>query len=156
MDILYREGQTELISEKLNIAKSDVDLILKNYSAYLREKINSGETVKILNICYLKNTEESKEVKRETLGYIASELSKQTKIGSVTVLRVLNTLEECIIRDLNEGKGYSIRGLIRIRCIDVGGTKKVRIKKSTKDNGKPIYVVTLNSFKRKVGYYNAG
>lgn len=155
MEILYRGEQTELIAEKLKLFKSDVDLILRFYVSYLREKINKGETVKILNICYIKNSNEKNAV-RETLGYIASEISIMTNIGSTTVLRVLNTLEECIIEDISKGKGYSIRGLVRIRCEEINGVKKVRIKKSTKDNGKPVYIVTLNSFKRRVGVNIAG
>lgn len=152
MNILYREGQTDRIAKKLNLNKIDVDLILKNYNAYLQEKIANGETVKILNICYLKNQNENAETKRETLGYIATEIAKYMNMGSATVLRVLTTLEEFIVKDIANGEGYSLRGLIRIRCVD----EKVRIKKSTKYNGEPLYVVTLNSFRRKVGAYNAG
>ena len=152
-DVLYRGEQTNLISEKLNLPKSDVDLILKNYTAYLREKLIKGETIKVLNICYIKNPDEPKNVHRETLGFISTELSKQSRVGSITIQRVLTTLEELIIKDISEGKAYSLRGLIRIRCIDTDAGKKVRIKKSTKDNGSPVYIVTLNSFRRKVEKY---
>ena len=146
LDILYREEQIYKISKRLNINKVDVNLIIKNYSSYLQEKLNVGETIKILNICYIKNVQEESDFKLETLGYIATEIADNTNMGRETVLRVLSTLEECIIQDIKNGKGYSLRGLVRIRCTD----GKVRIKKSTKYNGKPVYVVTLNSFRRKV------
>lgn len=154
VDVLYRDVQTELIADKLSLSKKDVDLILRSYVSYLREKINSGNTVKVLNICYIKNKENDKEL-RETLGYIATEISNVIKVGSTTIRRVLSTLEEFIISDIAEGKAYSIRGLVRIRCEEVNGEKRVRIKKSTKDNGKPIHIVTLDSFRKRVGDYIA-
>ena len=155
MDILFRDEQVAIISKRLNIAKSDVNLILGNYVLYLQEKVDNSETVKILNICYLKNTESGVKNK-ETLGYIATEIANSTSMGRATVLRVLTTLEELIIQDLQKGKGFCIRGLIRIRRIEEKGSKKVRIKKSVKYNGEPVYIVTLNSFKRRVGVLNAG
>ena len=70
------------------------------------------------------------------------------------MLRVLTTLEELIIQDIVDGKGYAIKGLVRIRYLeDSNGVKKVRIKKSVKYLGKPICVVAMNSFKRKVEEY---
>lgn len=154
MDIIYTKEQIASIANELGISKSDVNNILGCYSGYLQTKILEGKTVKILNICYLKNNNENLDISnayRETLAYIATELSEMIGLGSVTIQRVLSTLEDFIVADIKEGKGYSLRGLVRIRCNKDG---KVRIKKSTKWNGEPVSVVTLHSFKRRVE--NAG
>lgn len=154
MDIIYTKEQIASIANELGISKSDVNNILGSYSGYLQTKILEGKTVKILNICYLKNNNENLDISnayRETLAYIATELSEMIGLGSVTIQRVLSTLEDFIVADIKEGKGYSLRGLVRIRCNKDG---KVRIKKSTKWNGEPVSVVTLHSFKRRVE--NAG
>lgn len=154
MNIIYTKEQIASIANELGISKSDVNNILGCYSGYLQTKILEGKTVKILNICYLKNNNENLDISnayRETLAYIATELSEIIGIGSVTIQRVLSTLEDFIVADIKNGKGYSLRGLVRIRCNDNG---KVRIKKSTKWNGEPINVVTLHSFKRRIE--NAG
>lgn len=154
MDIIYTKEQISNIAKELGISKNDVNTVLGCYSSYLQNKIDMGNTIKILNICYLKNNKENLDISnayRETLAYIATELSKMIDIGSVTILRVLNTLEDFIVADIKDGKGYSLRGLVRIRCNKDG---KVRIKKSTKWNGEPVSVVTLHSFKRRVE--NAG
>lgn len=154
MDIIYTKEQIASIANELGISKSDVNNILGCYSGYLQTKILEGKTVKILNICYLKNNNENLDISnayRETLAYVATELSEMIGLGSVTIQRVLSTLEDFIVADIKEGKGYSLRGLVRIRCNKDG---KVRIKKSTKWNGEPVSVVTLHSFKRRVE--NAG
>lgn len=154
MDIIYTKEQIASIANELGISKSDVNNILGSYSGYLQTKILEGKTVKILNICYLKNNNENLDISnayRETLAYIATELSEMIGLGSVTIQRVLSTLEDFIVADIKNGKGYSLRGLVRIRCNKDG---KVRIKKSTKWNGEPVSVVTLHSFKRRVE--NAG
>ena len=154
MNIIYTKEQIASIANELGISKSDVNSILGCYSGYLQTKILEGKTVKILNICYLKNNNENLDIGnayRETLAYIATELSEMIGLGSVTIQRVLSTLEDFIVADIKEGKGYSLRGLVRIRCNKDG---KVRIKKSTKWNGEPVSVVTLHSFKRRVE--NAG
>lgn len=153
MEIVSRGGQIDLISERLNISKKDVSLILFNYTTYIQEKINAGETVKFLNICYFKNTEEPKDFTRETLAYIATEIANVSDMGRVTVLRVLTTLEELIIQDIVEGKGYAIKGLVRVRYEKIDGVRKVRIRKSVKYLGRPVCVVLINSFKRKVEAY---
>lgn len=154
MNIIYTKEQIATIANELGISKSDVNSILGSYSGYLQTKILEGKTVKILNICYLKNNNENLDIcnaYRETLAYVATELSEMIGIGSITIQRVLSTLEDFIVADIKNGKGYSLRGLVRIRC-NVDG--KVRIKKSTKWNGEPINVVTLHSFKRRIE--NAG
>lgn len=157
MDILFREEQVEKIAVKLNISKQNVNLILYNYSTYLQNKLRSGNTIKVLNICYVGNPNEPKDANRETLGFIATELSMLSNMGSTTILRVLLTLEELIIKDIKSGIGYCIRGLIRIRCIrDDNGEYHVRIRKSTNFNGMPVRIITLNSFRRRVDMCNAG
>lgn len=158
MQIICKEGQIDLVATKLNLPKSAVDSIIVNYTRYLQEKICRGDTVKVLNICYIKNPDGSNDV-RETLGYIATEIANMTDMGRVTVLRVLTTLEEVIIRDLRKSDsslGYSLRGLIRIRVIKGTGDNKVLIKRSVSLTGKPIKICTLSSFRRRVGVLNAG
>lgn len=150
MVVNYRETHTAQIAEELKITKKDVDDILLNYFGYLETKLRIGETVRVLGICYIKNPESKTDVK-ETLSYIAKELSDVLGIGTETIKRVLNTLERNIIKGIVKGEAHNIRGLVRVRCIvDEAGEPHVRIKKSTKYNGDPKYIVTLNSFKRKV------
>lgn len=151
MEINYRETQTTQIASELRLTKKDVDDILSNYYGYLETKLRMGETVRVLGICYIKNPVSNGSEAKETLSYIAYELSKALGIGSETIKRVLNTLEKNIIKGITRGEAYSIRGLIRVRCIlGKDGEPHVRVKKSTKYNGDPKYVVTLNSFRRKV------
>lgn len=162
MVINYRKSQTERIASKLNLAKIDVDTILKLYYSYLIGDLFKGKTVKVLNICYLHNQSEGKVTtnrveSRETLAYIAKEISDFSGFGTETIKGVLNSLEDDIVEGICQGEAFAIKGLVRIRCIvDESGQRRVRIKKSTNYNGLPISVVTLNSFRRKVGSYNAG
>lgn len=155
MEIWYRERQVEEVAEKLKVTKADIDLVFRNYAAYLQERVNEGRTVKVLNICYLKNKVSGDDDKIETLAYIATEIANSTGMGNVTVSRILSALEDVIIKDICNGVGFSIRGLVRIRVISENREKRVRIKKSTKYNGMPITVVTLGAFRRRVGSYNA-
>ena len=151
MEVVYKESQVEMISNMLNISKRDVDLVLMNYRNYLQLKINNGETVRVLGICYLVNINEGIDVERETLGYVASEIAIMSGMGSVTVLNILTALEDCIVHDISEGKGYCLKGLIRVRgVINDKGELKVRVLKSVIYNGENIRVSTLNSFRRKV------
>ena len=155
MEIWYREKQVDEIARRLNIPKNDVDLVLYNYTMYLQARVNAGQTVKVLNICYLKNSENVADEKIETLAYISTEIANLSSMGRVTVHRILLLLEELIVKDLGEGLGFAIKGLIRIRALYENGERKVRIKKSTKYNSKRVTVVTLNAFRRKVASYNA-
>lgn len=155
MEVWYREKQVEEIAEKLRISKSDVDLILRNYFEYLQERVAEGRTVKFLNICYLRQNEGGEE-RLETLAYISTEIAKATGMGNVTVHSVLSLLEDIIAKDLRNGVAFSMRGVVRIRAIIEDGQCRVRVRKSTKYNSKPITVSTLNAFRRKVGMFDAG
>lgn len=153
--ILYNGNQIDNIAESLRLNKRVVNLVLFNYRTYLEEKINSGETVKVLNICYIRNYENTKDYEHETLAYIASNIARGTDMGSVTVLRILTTLEEMIVRDIAHGERYALKGLIRIRTVVTEDGVRVRVAKSSKYNNKPVKVVVLGSFKRKVEEMNA-
>ena len=156
MEIWYRDRQVEEVAERLQVAKTDVDLVFRNYASYLQDRVSSVKTVKVLNICYLKNGKSDMDEKLETLAYVATEIASISGMGRVTVYSILSALEDIIIKDVCSGVGFSIRGLVRIRAIDENGGKRVRIKKSTKYNGEPIAVVTLNAFRRRVAAYHAG
>ena len=149
MELVTKSLQIDDIAKKLNIYKTDVEIIISNYISYLQRKVNVGESVKILNICYLNNQGEATKVSRnrETLGYIATELADMLNLGSSTVLRVLNALEDSIIDYILDNKSYTLRGLVRIR-ISENGT--VSIRKSTRYSGNLMRVTILGSFKRKV------
>lgn len=152
MSAVYRSEQIDTISGRLNLSKSDVNLILSNYNCYLEEKIRSGNTVKVLNVCYIRNLNEKNFSSRETLAYVATEIADATSMGSVTVLRVLTTLDELIAEDVKNGNDYYIRGLINIRCIKgENGEKKLRVRKSSKYCGEPAVAIVTSSFKRRVG-----
>ena len=154
MNIVYSGDLDDKIAERLRIPKQTVHLVLYNYYHYLREKVNGNESIKELNICYLNNVNEPKDVERETMGYISSEISNFSNIGNVTILSILNTLEDVILEELLNGVGVSIRGLIRIKYDK--NTKKLTIRKSTSFNGKPVKAYILYSFKRKVELRDAG
>lgn len=149
METIYRDVQVAQLSRKLNIPKSTVSEILNEYVGYLKGKLDNGETVKFLNICYLR-VAGKEEKERETLAYVSTEIGRKVNVGSVVVLRVLTSFEEYLISDLQRFYSYSIRGLIRIKLEkNHKGEYKVRTKKSTVYNGKDVYVTTLGSFKRK-------
>lgn len=149
METIYRDVQVDQLSRKLGIHKSTVSAILNEYIGYLKHKLSQGETVKFLNICYLRVAGKD-EKERETLAYISTEIGRKLKIGSAVVFRVLTSFEEYLISDLQRFYSYSIRGLIRIKLEkNYKGEYKVRTKKSTVYNGIDVYVTTLGSFKRK-------
>lgn len=146
MEIIYRSEQVDSIAGRLNINKNVVNLVINNYVQHLVSKINSGETVKFLNICYLRVSQKQLAEDRETLAYIATEIGSEVGVGGPTVLRILLSLEELICYQLLENRGFSIRYLVRIRMDD----ETVRVKKSTSLNGKDVYAVVLGSFRRKM------
>lgn len=149
-EVVYKDTQITQVSNYLGISKVSVDKVLTYYVDYLKEKLEKGETIKFLNICYLR-VNGKQETMHETLAYVSDEIGSILGISQVVVLRILSTYEEILIKDLKKLYAYSIRGLIRIRLEkNYKGEFKVRTKKSTVYNGKDIYVTTTNSFKRKV------
>ena len=152
-EVVYKDTQIKQLAEKLNIPKTTVESIWNGYTGYLKDKIESGESIKFLNVCYLRVN--SCELKKgegyyETLAYISHELADTLGLSNILVYRVLTLFEECLISDLQKFYSYSIRGICRIRLERYGGKYRVRIKKSTKYNAEDVYVSTIGTFKRKV------
>lgn len=149
MENIFKDTQVSLISNHLGIYKTTVESIISEYVSYLRGKIDNGESVKVLNICFLRVNNNTTPIK-ETLAYISYEIAERLNLTQNVVYRVLSTWEEFIIRDLQKFNSCSIRGLIRVRLEkDYKGDFVVRTKKSTVYNGKDVYVTTLPGFKRK-------
>jgi len=151
METVFKVEQVEQISKKLNIPKVTIELIITNYVNYLREKLDGGETVKFLNVCYLRRQNTGSDVSlHETTAYIATEVANRISLSSILVQRVFQEYEETLIKDLKKFYSYSIRGIIRIKLEkNYRGEYKVRTKKSTVYNGTDVYVTTSGSFKRK-------
>lgn len=149
-EIIYRDVQVSQLARRLGLSKVCISNILDSYIGYLKDRISCGETVKFLNVCYLKV--EGKDIEnKETLAYISHEIADELRLGQSVVYRVLTSFEEYMISDLQKFYSYSIRGLVRIRLKkNYNGEFKVRVKKSTVYNGCDVYVSTLNSFKRRV------
>lgn len=150
METIYRDEQVAQISKRLNISKLCVTEVIKEYVSYLRNKLDAGDTVKFLNVCYLRRKDGDESNLHETLAYTASELSKSLSLSPVVVGRILQEYEETLIKDLRKLNSYSIRGIIRIKLEkNYRGEFKVRTKKSTVYNGTDVYVTTIGKFKRR-------
>lgn len=151
MDTVFKSEQVYLLSKGLGVTKKDVKLVLDTYVNRLIKKIEDGETVKFLNICYLVNEEKGKSDYQETLAYVSNEIGEETKLGKELVFRILSDFERAIVRDVRNFYTYTIRGLLNISCCEYKeGVYKVRVRKATKYDCRGIRVVTINSFKRKV------
>lgn len=149
MECIFKDTQVTQISNHLGITKKVVNDILTYYVGYLKSKLESGETVKFLNVCYLKVGGKDIEV-HETLAYISNIIGKELDVTQSVVYRVLTSFEDFLIKDLQNLNSYSIRGLIRIKLEkNYKGEWKVRTKKSTAYNNWDIYITTLPSFKRR-------
>ena len=152
-EVVYKDVQMDQLSKKLGIPKTTVTSVWNEYTQRLSDKIEAGESIKFLNICYLRvNSRELKkgEGYHETLAYISHEIADKLGYSQVVVFRILTSFEEYLILDLQKSYSYSIRGICRIRLERYGGGYKVRIKKSTKYNAEDVYVSTIGTFKRKV------
>lgn len=148
-EVIYRDEQVNQLSSNLNLPKTVITGILKEYSCYIKERLMAGYTVKFLNVCYIRVNGES-EKEHETLAYVATEIAGRVGVSNDIAYRVLSAFEEYMIRDLRKFYGYCIKGIIRIRLEQTSeGVYKVRTKKSTRYNGLPITVTTLGSFRRK-------
>lgn len=149
METVYRDDQVAQISKHLGIPKVTVTNILTSYVNYLKGKLESGETIKFLNVCYLRVGGKDESL-HETIAYTSNELGNSLGISGNMVYRVLTTFEEFLIKDLRKLYSYSIRGLIRIKLEkNYKGEYKVRTKKSTVYNCEDVYVTTTGYFKRK-------
>lgn len=149
VETVFRDDQVSQLSRHLGLSKVSVTKILVSYVNYLKEKIESGCTVKFLNVCYLK-VGGQEEPTHETLAYISNELGRQLGYSQTVVNRVLSTYEEFLIRDLRKLYSYNVRGLLKIRLEKYNGNYRVRTKKSTVYNGMDLYITTLGGFKRRV------
>lgn len=151
-EVFFRKEQVEEISSKLNITKLSVEEIVFAYEDYLIKRLQLGESVKFLNICFLKRNKADSTI--ETLAYTSTEISKEFngRYSSEMILRVLTTFQEVIESNLKKFNGFSIKGLVRIRLVEYGNGYKVRIKKSTTLNGEDVRVQTIGSFRRKVEF----
>lgn len=149
METIFKDVQVAQISQHLGISKKLVNEVITNYVMYLREKLESGETVKFLNVCYLRYDGKDLDV-YETLAYISHKIADNLGTTQSVVYRVLTSFEDFMIKDLQNMNPYTIRGLVRIRLEkNVKGELKVRIKKSTTYNNWVIHITTLPSFKRR-------
>lgn len=149
-ETIYRDVQVAQIATSLKLNKNIVESIIVGYVSYLKKHLEEGETVKFLNVCYLRVNGQD-ESSHKTLAYICTELSKDFGVSSNVIYRVLTSFEEYLISDLQNMYTYCIRGLINIRLEkNTKGEYRVRTKKSTIYNGLPVYVTTIGSFKRRV------
>jgi nucleoid DNA-binding protein len=127
-----------------------VSAILNEYVGYLKSKIQQGESVKFLNVCYL--IVDDKEIgEQETLAYISNEVGKKVGQTQTVAFRVLTCFEDVLVRELRKLNNVTVCGLVRFRLEkNYKNEYRVRSKKSTTYNNLPIRVSTLPSFKRKV------
>lgn len=147
--LIFKDEQIAIVAGKLNIPKQIVKDVIEEYIGRLLNKVYEGCSIKIFNICYLRVNGDLDSRETETLAYTASEVGKTVGVPSNTAYRCISFFEEQIIFDLQRNKRVAIRGLIRIQLND----GKVRIKKSTSYNREDVYVITLNSFRRRVKAY---
>ncbi|MGV3076274.1 HU family DNA-binding protein [Clostridium baratii] len=137
------------LSKVVGVPQSDVKRVVDAYVSRLKHRLENGETVKFLNICYLVNNE-NKHYYHETLAYISTEIGNETKLGRELVFRILSSYEDMIVHDLRKFYSYGVRGLVKFRYTEyTKGVFKVRVNKGSNLDSN-IRVVTLNSFKRKV------
>ena len=149
MEISFKRDQIEEISFKVGIPKTVVYLVISRYVDYLKGRLEDGNTVKFLNICYLKVSGREEEL-HETLAYIANELGKDVGQSQNMVFRILLEMEEMVVKNLSELNAFTVRGLVRVKVENTFDGYRVRVKKSTVYNGHDVYITTLPSFKRKV------
>lgn len=154
METIYRDTQVNIMSKRLNISKGVIKNVITEYVNSLVEKLEEGYPVKFLGVCYLKQ-EGVTERYSETLAYSCTEIGKKLNMSSSSVLSILSVYEDILISDLRKFYTYSIRGLVNISVTEYKPNEfKLRIKKATNLANKGIRVVTMNSFRRKVGVYD--
>ena len=99
MYTVFKDVQVTDLSYKLNLPKTVISTILNTYINYLKDKVLNGDTVKFLNVCYLK-VDGSPESMHETLAYVSNEIGNRVGQSQNTVYRVLSTYEELILEDI--------------------------------------------------------
>lgn len=149
MNRVYKTDLIYSLSKAVRVPQTDVKRVVDIYTERLKRKLNNGETIKFLNICYLVNSDNS-QYYHETLAYISTEIGNESKLGKELVFRILTTYENMIAQDLRKFYTYGVRGLVKFRYTEYRkGVCKVRVNKGSNLDSN-IRVVTLNSFKRKV------
>lgn len=150
MTPIYKKGQIDTVSSRLNISKQSVKDILNFYQYYVLGKIDGGENVRFLNICYISKGKERPKYS-ETLAFVAGELAKDLGLSSYTVFRVLLDFSEQIVEDIRKDYYYRVWGIVKVSFEDVGsGVFKLRLKKADSLFCNGYRVHALNTFKRKV------
>ena len=148
---LHRDSQVDQIASRLNLTKSTVSSILTGYVNYLRSRLDEGNTIKFLNVCYIVVDGKSEEL-RETLAYTASKVADTVGVDRVVAYRVLSAFEEYLVKDLRNFYGYNVRGLFsaKLQNFGKGYGYRLRLMKSSAYVGSNVHITALNSFKRKV------
>lgn len=150
MQKVFKEEQIDVVSNKLNLPRTVVKSAVECYLDVLKDELAKGHSVKVFNICYLQVRGDTSERPRMTLAYISSEIGKALALGGITVQRILSSFESRVVLDLQQGLGFTLRGLCRIQTVVENGSTRLRIQKATCYNSAPVYVSTLGSFRRRV------
>lgn len=147
---IYKSEQVYALSKKVGVSQKDVKIVLDMYINGLIEKVNNGESVKFLNICYIVNSG-NKTHYHKTLAYVSTEISNKVNLGKDLVLGILLSYEELIIKDVRKFYSYVVKGLFKVYLEEYKkNVYKVRVKKASNFRNMGIRVVSINSFKRKV------
>lgn len=150
---VYKDEQLILLSERVGLTKKAVKDILDEYINRIHEKVNVGETVKFLGVCYLSANYRS-DYTHETLAYVSTEIGEKLSVSGNTVYRVLADYEDMIVSDVGNYYTYVIRGIIKISSEELylNGIRsfKLRLNTSGALRDKGYRVFALNSFRRKV------
>ena len=75
----FKRELIEYIHCTLNIPRTTIDSVINGYVEYLKGKLESGQSVKFLNVCYLKVKSDTEDSIQETLAYTAVEVGKQLR-----------------------------------------------------------------------------
>lgn len=148
---VYKREQITLISRRLNTTETMIKSVLDEYQEYILGKLNRGESVKFLRICWMRNSD-NKEENYDTLGYVAHEIGSKLGLSKDTVLRILQTFEELITDEVRKFYVFVIRGVCKIwLCEYREGNYKLRLSKST-SLPHNISARAISSFKRRVEF----
>ena len=150
MDALTKRDFIIRISKKLKIPEKQVKLIIDTYIDYIKQKIESGESVGVMRICKMNVVGYDGII--DTFAYACTEVSLKTGISREMVKGVLYYYEECIMTELRKFYTIIITGVLRIRLLEKNNEGyQIEILKSgslcPKSNFK---MIVRNSFKRKV------
>ena len=84
-ETVYRDVQVAQVATSLKLSKNVVENILTTYVAYLKKRLEEGETIKFLNVCYLRVNSKD-ESSHKTLAYVCTELGNTLGISSSVVV----------------------------------------------------------------------